>query len=193
MTKQNKDKDNVISQKIEEVENKIQEIGQIKGNFKKLQEEIENMRSENKKKLTMKDNEAKTGNKLLEEQLEKLKAEKELALSEKNGEILKKEKELEITKALQKNIQERMMKQNNEKDKVLANKEEEVEEIKVATRRLQEEVDQLKSCNVKGAKQQKEAEAATVKQLQAEAIRKNEELMALKDANKALGDDMLKL
>ena len=72
MTKQNKDKDGVISQKIEEVENKIQEIGQIKGNFKKLQEEIENMRSENKKKLTMKDNEAKTGNKLLEEQLEKL-------------------------------------------------------------------------------------------------------------------------
>ena len=116
-----------------------------------------------------------------------------MALSEKNGEILKKEKELEITKALQKNIQERMMKQNNEKDKLLANKEEEVEEIKVATRRLQEEVDQLKTSNVKGAKQQKEAEAATVKQLQAEAIRKNEELMALKDANKALGDDMLKL
>ena len=192
MTKQNKDKDNVISQKIEEVENKIEEIGQIKGNFKKLQEEIENMRSENKKRLTMKDNEAKS-NKLLEEQLEKLKAEKELALSEKNGEILKKEKELEITKALQKNIQERMMKQNNEKDKLLVNKQQEVEEIKVATRRLQEEVDQLKTSNVKGAKQQKEAEAATVKELQAEAIRKDEELMALKDANKALGDDMLKL
>ena len=53
-------------------------------------------------------NMSKNLNKELEDEIARLRAENEAVLGSKDQEMQKKEKELEIAKALQKNIQERM-------------------------------------------------------------------------------------